>query len=606
VNTPLENPTAATGCEYSFGAVVQADGSTRFRLWAPSASAVALEFDGQMPIPMWRAEEGFFETTVAAATGARYRYRVAPDLTVPDPASRLQAGDVHDDSVVLDTAAYAWKHKAWRGRPWQETVLYELHPGLCGGFKGIEQRLPSLAKLGVTAIELMPIADFPGERNWGYDGVLPYAPDRAYGTPDELKHLIDAAHGLGLMVFLDVVYNHFGPDGNYLHAYASSFFTEDKQTPWGPAIDFGQPPVRRFFAENALYWLRDYRFDGLRFDAVHAILDPGWLPEMARFVRANLPPERHVHLVLENDDNVASHLTSGFDAQWNDDGHHVVHHLLTGEASAYYVDYIKEPAAKLARVLSQGFIYQGEPSEVRKGEPRGHSSAHLPPTAFVFFIQNHDQIGNRALGERLAQLAETRALQAAVALQLLAPQIPLLFMGEELGVTTPFLYFTAHTNADLARAVSEGRRREFAGLHDFADEQAQAAIPDPNDEKTYAASHTAAKPEDDGQAQWLAYYTQLLALRRAHVVPHLAGAQSLGADVFGSHAVVARWRLAGARELTIYTNLGQEDAHLGAASLPDLDASANLLFENAAGVRTALLSGRMPAGSTLVLMSAPA
>ena len=274
-----------------------------------------------------------------AGPGARYRYRLADGLAVPDPASRAQGRDVHDPSLVVDPRAYRWRHPDWRGRKWPETVLYELHAGSLGGFAGVAARLPDLAGLGITAVELMPVNDFPGQRNWGYDGVLPFAPDAAYGAPDELKALVDAAHGLGLMIFLDVVYNHFGPDGNYLAAYAPGFFRTDIATPWGAAIDFRRPEVRRFFIENALYWLMEYRFDGLRFDAVHAIAAPDWLDEMAAEVRATVEPGRHVHLVLEHDGNVADHLRQGFDAQWNDDAHHVLHVLLTGEADGYYADY---------------------------------------------------------------------------------------------------------------------------------------------------------------------------------------------------------------------------------------------------------------------------
>jgi len=270
--------------------------------------------------------------------------------------------------------------------------------------------------------------------------------------------LVDAAHGLGLMIFLDVVYNHFGPDGNYLGAYAPAFFRNDRHTPWGSAIDFGRREVRRFFTENALYWLMEYRFDGLRLDAVHAIGAPDWLDELAAEVRATVEPGRHVHLVLEHDGNAAHHLRNGFDAQWNDDAHHVLHVLLTGEADGYYADYADRPAERLARCLAEGFAYQGEPSAYRKGELRGAPSADLPPTAFVLFLQNHDQIGNRPFGDRLTTHAQAEAIEAAVALQLLCPQIPLIFMGEEGASTTPFLYFTDH-HGELARAVREGRRR---------------------------------------------------------------------------------------------------------------------------------------------------
>ena len=296
----------------------------------------------------------------------------------PIPASRAQADDVHDPSVVVDPRRYAWRNTAWRGRPWRETVLYELHAGILGGFRGVARELPRLAALGITAVELMPVNDFPGRRNWGYDGVLPYAPDAAYGTPDDLKALVDAAHDHGLMIFLDVVYNHFGPDGNYLSLYAPQFFREDRHTPWGPAIDFRRPEVRGFFTDNVLYWLMEYRFDGLRFDAVHAILDQDWVDEMAATVRATVEPGRHVHLVLEHH-NDASHLGKDIDAQWNDDGHNVLHVLLTGEDGGYYLDYADQPAWKLARCLAEGFIYQGEQSRYT-GEPRGMPSGHLPPT----------------------------------------------------------------------------------------------------------------------------------------------------------------------------------------------------------------------------------
>jgi len=340
-----------------------------------------------------------------------------------------------------------------------------------------------LRDLGFTAIELMPVAAFPGTRNWGYDGVLPFAPAEAYGTPDELKALIDRAHELGLMMMLDVVYNHFGPDGNYLSAYAPEFFRDEVHTPWGAAIDFRCHAVRRFFIENALYWIREFRFDGLRLDAVHAIEPKDFLVDLAREVRASTPG-RHTHLVLENDANDAELLRDGFDGQWNDDFHHTVHVLLTGEGFGYYRDHVHDPAKRLARVLAEGFDYQGQTSQHR-ARARGSRSCDLSPASFVSFLQNHDQVGNRAGGERLIDLADEDALRAAIALLLLAPQIPLVFMGEEIGTRAPFLFFTDH-GPRLAQAVREGRAREFAF-------ETHKEMPDPNAIETFLAS----QPEND-------------------------------------------------------------------------------------------------------------
>jgi maltooligosyltrehalose trehalohydrolase len=440
----------------TFGATYLGNNRTRFRLWAPGVPAVGLEVEGRPSLAMTAQRDGWFETEAECGPGVAYSYRLPSGQTVPDPASRAQADDVHGPSLVVDPGAYRWRHPAWKGRPWHETVLYELHAGTYGGFSGVQADLDRLADLGVTAIELMPVSDFPGARNWGYDGVLPFAPDRAYGTPDELRALVDAAHGRGVMMFLDVVYNHFGPEGNYLGLYAPQFFRTDLHTPWGAAIDFRQPAVRRFFVENALHWLTEYRFDGLRFDAVHAIADQKWLDEMAAEIRTTLKG-RHVHLVLEHDGNDAAHLRHGFDAQWNDDAHHVLHVLLTGERDGYYSDYAEAPARLLARCLAEGFAFQGEPSAYRKGEKRGTPCADLAPTAFVLFLQNHDQIGNRPFGDRLTETAHPDALKAAMALQLLAPNIPLLFMGEERLSRAPFQFFTDF-RGELATAVREGRR----------------------------------------------------------------------------------------------------------------------------------------------------
>jgi maltooligosyltrehalose trehalohydrolase len=589
---------------YSFGAQLVAPDRTRFRLWAPGRQQVSVEIEGVPPVAMRPLGDGWFETEAACGAGTRYRYRVSEDLAVPDPASRLQAGDVHDASIVCHPETYNWQHRDWTGRPWHETVLYELHAGALGGFAGVTEKLPALAELGITAVELMPVADFPGPRNWGYDGVLPYAPDTAYGTPDQLKALVDAAHGLGMMVFLDVVYNHFGPDGNYLGAYAPAFFRDDVETPWGQAIDFRQQPVRDFFTENAIYWLNEFRFDGLRFDAVHAIKDKDFLTELAQRVRAAVPPGRRVHLVLENDDNGAGLLEPKrlFDAQWNDDMHHILHVMLTGEREGYYAGYFNQATEKLQRGLTEGFIYQGEASLYPGGKPRGEPSAHLPPAAFVNFLQNHDQIGNRAFGDRLATLADPQGLRAAIALLLLSPNIPMLFMGDEFGATQPFLYFTSHLTQELADAVRTGRRQEFARFAAFSDPARRESIPDPNAEQTFLDSIP--QPDPRTAPAWREWIKSLLAIRHEHLVPRLDGAQALDAAIIGPSAVKARWRMADGTVLMMAVNLGR-------AALPvDYDRLADgrggtILFATE-GVEDALLRNELPALAFFAILEAAA
>lgn len=538
------------------------DGRWRFRLWAPDREAVTLERDGAEPLPMRRESGGWHVVEAHARAGDRYRFRLDTDLAVPDPASRAQSDGVHGWSLLVERFT---GDPDWRGRPWEEAVIYELHVGLCGGFAGVATLLPDLAAIGVTAIELMPINAFGGARNWGYDGVLPFAPAEAYGGPQELRALVDAAHTHGLMIFLDVVYNHFGPDGNYLGAYASTFFHAEKHTPWGGAVAVDRPEVAAFFRENALMWLCDYGFDGLRFDAVHAIGDDAFLDALAHDIRAAVGPERHVHLMLENEGNDADRLSPDrYDAQWNDDFHNVMHVLLSGESDAYYADFAERPADRLARCLSDGFIYQGDPSPHQGGKIRGKPSGHLPPSAFIAFLQNHDQVGNRALGERLTRLTSAARLKAATALLLLMPQIPFLFMGEETGARSPFLFFTDFHD-DLADAVREGRRKEFAGFAAFASEEARAHIPDPNALTTFEASRV--EPGEDA-VNWRGFYTRLMALRRDHIVPGIAGCRSTGTEVVGEAAIKAKWRLASGETLTLLLNLGSEQVDVGEASEP--------------------------------------
>ena len=558
-------------------------GGVRFRLWAPSAEQVALCL-GDAELPMPAAGEGWFAFDVAGAQpGCRYRFRIDGDLLVPDPASRYNPDDVHGASEVVDAEAFAWNDGDWQGRPWEEAVIYELHVGSFtpeGTFAAVVGRLDYLVELGVTAIELMPVGDFPGRHNWGYDGVLPFAPDSRYGRPEDLKRLVEAAHACGLMVLLDVVYNHFGPEGNYLHAYAAPFFNAEHQTPWGPAINFdgaGSGPVRDFFIHNALYWLEEYHLDGLRLDAVHAIADgstPDIVEAIAEAVRQGPGRQRRIHLILENDRNQARYLGRDADgvplgatAQWNDDFHHALHVLLTGETDGYYADYADAPVRHLGRCLAEGFAFQGEVSAYRHHARRGEASRHLPPAAFVAFLQNHDQIGNRAFGDRLGQLAEPAALAAATAILLLAPAPPLLFMGEEFDAAQPFLYF-CDFGPELAAAVNAGRRQEFARFAAAAEGLAPvpmavlADLPDANATSTFTACVLdRASLETPPHDRWLAFYRQLLALRRQQIMPRLRGmgaAAKATCQPLGERVLSVSWQLGEGSRLVLLANLGEQ------------------------------------------------
>ena len=505
------------------GSEVRADGSVRFRLWAPACQHVDLVLDdAAASFPMIAMHDGWHERiTPAARSGTRYRFRLPNGLLVPDPASRFQPEDVHGPSEVIDTASWEWSDTEWRGRPWREAVLYEFHIGAFtpeGTFRAAIAKLEHLAQLGVTAIEIMPIADFPGRRNWGYDGVLPYAVDSAYGRPEDLKALVEAAHARGIMVLLDVVYNHFGPDGNYLSVYAPQFFTSHHKTPWGPAINFddeGSGEVREFVVQNALYWLREFHLDGLRLDAVHAILDDSpthILVELATRVRQEIP-DRHIHLILENEHNESRWLRPDiYTAQWNDDVHHVLHTAITGESGRYYAHYAGD-TEKLGRALAEGFARRGVPSH------------HIPSDAFITFLQNHDQIGNRAYGDRIGAIAPPEAVRAAAAVYLLLPQIPMIFMGEEWNASTPFPFFSDFTGS-LAEQVRAGRRAEFG----YTD------IPDPQSDDTF---HSAKLDwsEAERNREWIEWYRRILAVRREHITPESAGEY----EVIAPGAVVVRW-----------------------------------------------------------------
>ncbi|MBD5632850.1 MAG: malto-oligosyltrehalose trehalohydrolase, partial [Candidatus Eremiobacteraeota bacterium] len=557
-----------------FGAQLE-DGGVRFRLYAPSASSVELLYDagsGERSLALARTPQGFHEVTCAAArAGTRYAFR-SGGLTFPDPASRFQPDGVHGRSVVVDPESFAWPDDGWRGLAWNRHVFYETHVGTFtpqGTYEAAQTKFDHLAALGITAIELMPLAEVPGARNWGYDGVLPFAPTRNYGTPDQLKAFVSAAHARGFAVFLDVVYNHFGPEGNYLHAYAPEFYTERHETPWGAAIDVEaveRDAVRAYFIENALYWLMEYRFDGLRLDAVHAIYDGAerhFLRELAATVNERV--DRPVHLVLENEANEAPLLEAGFRAQWDDDAHHAAHVAITGQTDGYYSDYARDTIGLLGRTLTQGFAYQDDPSPFRGGEKRGSPSAHLPLGSFVTFLQNHDQVGNRPFGERIGALAPESALRAILAVLLLAPPPPMLFMGEEWNASSPFLFF-CNFEPELAAKVTEGRRGEFAAFAEFADPQKRDRIPDPAAVATFERSvlrwDEIAEPP---HRAWLDYYARLLAIRNAEIAPrtaHVCGPDA-SYETIGDRGLRARFRLDDGKTLALEANLGSEPLGVG-------------------------------------------
>ncbi len=546
-----------------FGSRIMEDGRVNFRLWAPGAGKVELCLQGlapEMRLLMAHEADGWHGIiTEFAGSGFYYQYRIDDRWYIPDPASRYQPDDANGSSQVVDAGNWRWQDGDWRGRPWEEAVIYELHVGTFseeGTFAGVKKQLDYLVDLGVTALQLMPVAEFPGLRNWGYDGVLPFAPDSRYGSPDELKDLIASAHAKGLMVFNDVVYSHFGPEGNYLMHYAPAFFTDRYRTPWGSAINFdGQDSywVRQFFIHNALYWLDEYHFDGLRLDAVHAIFDqsqPDILQCLAEAVRKGPGYDRHVHLILENDNNAAhylrpaaSHPRRYFNAQWNDDFHHAMHVILTGEPSGYYQDYAQHPVRHLGRSLAEGFAYQGETSAYRENRPRGESTADLPPTAFVNFLQNHDQVGNRALGERLSVLSVPEALRAATAILLLAPTPPLLFMGQEWACSSPFTYFVDFPEP-LAEQVTQGRLTEFAKFPEYRDAGLRSSMLLPNATDSF---ESAKLHWDEINAMphklWFAFHRELLHVRRSHIQPRLKGIQGgrTRYRVFDDRVLLVQW-----------------------------------------------------------------
>jgi len=535
------------------GATWHPDGTVHFSVWAPRVRQMAVRLTPSWTVPMQRHADGLYTASIEGLKGdSRYSYVLDDERTRPDPVSRYQPAGVHGPSAIVDPNAFVWTDHTWKGIALPQVILYELHPGTFtpdGTFTGMLPYLDYLRdELGVTAVELMPVAEFPGSRNWGYDGASLYAPHSAYGGPQGLKTLVNTCHRKGLAVALDVVYNHLGPEGNYLNEYGP-YFTDRYQTPWGQAINFDgdeSQEVRRYFIENALYWVSEYHIDILRLDAIHGIFDAGPLhiiQELNEAVHAQAQALGRTVLVIAesdlNDNRVITDVSEGgwgLDAQWSDDFHHSLHAPLTGERGGYYQDFGR--LSDLATAITDGFVYQGQHSVFRR-QLHGSPSRHLPGERFVICSQNHDQIGNRAYGNRLSTLIPFSALKLAAGLVLCAPNIPLLFMGEEYGETAPFLYFTSHTDPDLGRAVSEGRRREFASAAWDQD------VPDPQDPQTFRQSmlnhHLR---EQDSHHALLCFYRDLIALRKCSSVLCNGDKAHLAVHILPEHPVllIRRWQ----------------------------------------------------------------
>jgi len=541
--------------EFFWGPVSNPDGSTIFMLWAPTQARVSVAIDSRQ-VPMDRADDGWFSITDTLTDDADYWFVLADGTRVPNPASRWQRAGVLGPSRFWGSD-FHWE-VPWKGRPWEEAIIYEIHIGTFtaeGTFAAAEKHLHRLAELGVSAVQIMPLAQFPGTRGWGYDGVYPYAPHNSYGSPDDVKSFVDEAHRYGLMVFLDVVYNHFGPEGNFLPLYAAEFFRKDDPTPWGPKIAFEREPVRRFFIDNVIYWLDQFRFDGLRFDAVDQIedqSDPHILKEISEKVRARFL-DRHVHLITENPANAINLLSrdSGpfFVADWNDDFHHAMHVAVTGEASGHYAPFGNKPWQKMKQTLQNGYLCDGNNFQSRD---QAHS-ASLPPTAFVHFLQNHDQVGNRALGNRLHTMIDQSCHRVLTEILMLSPQIPLLFMGDDHLTMRKFLFF-ADYKGELARAIAAGRSTEAENFGGLPDGCGAKDLPDPNDLSTFLDSKLDWDADDQGSA-WTSFLKRLIKVRRNHVIPLLPDADGYAGSVVSGveQAVFLDWKL-GARTLQLRAN----------------------------------------------------
>ncbi len=575
-------------------------GGVEFSLWAPDAPDIKL-VTRFADLPMTRSEDGWHHLTIAGMEpGESYSFRLPDSRVVPDPASRAQAGDVNGPSLLVDPDAYTWKNVDFRGRPWEEAVILELHVGTFtpeGTFRAAIEKLPELAETGITAIEIMPVAQFRGNRGWGYDGVLHYAPHSAYGSPDDMKALIDAAHGLGLIVFLDVVYNHFGPEGNYLHSYASSFFRADDPTPWGASIDFHNQAVRRYFADNAAMWLGEYRLDGLRFDATEQIRDESevhFLEELTADLRHRFS-RRHIHLIAEDQRGLRSLLRRSptgapevFTATWSDSLHHCIHVLTTGEARGHYKRFDENLWGNLCRAVAEGFVFSEDPSE----------TAHtVPPNVYVNYLQNHDQIGNRAFGDRLNTLISPDLMEVLTAMLMLIPQTPMLFQGEDFNDTQPFCFF-ADFEGELALAMQRGRVNEAENFGGMPEGKTLADLPDPMAESTFRQSkiNWAKADTDEGRKARLRLRA-LADIRRKHVAPLLAGSAPVAgvAHPLPQGQVAVDWRFPHGL-LALRMNLTENPVALPAAE------GEIIYAQTAAGSEHGALYGDMPGPGIVVAL----
>lgn len=569
-----------------FGAEVQERG-TRFKIWAPKCKSVRLKLKGRRNhLDLATVGDGWHRLDVEGVkAGALYQYVLPDGTTIADPASRYQPDDLFGFSEVIDPSQYSWADIDWNGRPWEEAIIYEVHLGTFtkeGTFRAAISKLDHLVALGVTAIQLMPVADFYGKFNWGYDGAMWFAPDASYGRPEDLKAFIDAAHSRSLMVFLDVVYNHFGPYGNFLPAIAP-IFTKRHESPWGDAINYdgeGSAGVREFVVENALYWIIEFNLDGLRFDAVHSIADDSnthILELLAARIRS-ARPHRHTHLIVENSDNQEVWLRRGstaepvhYTSQWNDDVHHLLHAAATGENTGYYADFddFEARTDRLGRALAEGFAYQGE-FKPHEGMTRGEPSVGLPATSFVIYMQNHDQVGNRIKGDRITGLASKDAVLALTAIVLLSPQVPMLFMGEEWASTVPFPFFS-DAPPEQRESTRQGRKEQLKSAPEHED-QTKPNISETVDPTSLATFRSGKLDWDlrakEPHSRWMLHYRTLIDIRRTEIIPRLSGLEGFASsyEVLSPKAVLISWTLADESVLRVYANL-DDNAHTGLASV---------------------------------------